>query len=166
MSAANADRDAAARRHAPPYAPTAAADQAACAPPPDRACCRPEVQAMDDIAAGLGHLLLGGLFVWAGIDHFRRFAEVEAMLAARDWPRPAVLLAAASVLQIVAGLGLAFDVLRAPAALLLAGFTLVATVTLLDFWRFQGEQRAGMRSGFLANVGLLGGLLIALGDSL
>jgi putative oxidoreductase len=129
-------------------------------PPAARRC------SMDDIAAGLGHLLLGGLFVWAGIDHFRRFAEVEAMLAARDWPRPALLLAAASLLQIVAGLGLALDVLRATAALLLAGFTLVATLTLLDFWRFQGEQRAGMRSGFLANLGVLGGLLIALGDSL
>lgn len=121
---------------------------------------------MDDIAAGLGHLLLGGIFVWAGIDHFRRFAAVEAMLAERRWPRPAPLLAAASVLQIVAGLGLALDVLRPLAALLLAGFTVAASVTLLDFWRFDGPEREGMRSGFVVNLGLVGGLLVAFGDGL
>ena len=70
---------------------------------------------MDDIARGLGYLLLGGLFVSAGFDHFRRFPAVEAMLAGRGWPAPRALLAAASAFQIVAGLCLVFDVLaRSP----------------------------------------------------
>lgn len=38
---------------------------------------------------------------------------------------------------------------------------MVASVLLLDFWRFSGPEREGMRSGFLVNVELLGGLLLA-----
>ena len=121
---------------------------------------------MSQLAITLGHLLLGGLFVIAGFDHFRRFRSVEAMLAERHWPYPSACMAAASIFQIVAGLGLALGILRPWAALGLAAFTIAATLTLLDFWRFQGPQRDGMRSGFLVNIGLLGGLVLAFGESL
>lgn len=121
---------------------------------------------MGDLATGLGYLLLGAPFVWAGIDHFRRFAAVRAMLVARRWPAPGALLAAASAFEIVAGLGLALGVARPPAALLLAGFTMAASLLLLDFWRFEGPEREAMRAGFSVNVGLVGGLLIAFGMSL
>ena len=33
----------------------------------------------------IGLMLLGGVFVWAGADHFRRFAEVSAMLRERGF---------------------------------------------------------------------------------
>ena len=121
---------------------------------------------MKDLAISLGHLLLGELFVFAGIDHFRRFGVVEEMLAQRRWPYPGAMLAAASIFQVVAGLGMAVGVLRPWAAIGLAAFTVAATLMLLDFWRFEGQQREGMRSGFLVNVGLLGGLILALGESL
>ena len=103
--------------------------------------------------------------MFAGFDHFTRFRAVEAMLAQRGWRYPAPMLAAASVLQIVAGLGLALGILRPWAALGLAAFTIAATLALLDFWRFQGPRREGMRSGFLVNIGLLGGLILAFGQS-
>jgi putative oxidoreductase len=125
-----------------------------------------ERRRMSDLAIGIGHLLLGGLFVWAGIDHFLRFREVEAMLVGRGWPRAGALLAAASAFQILAGLGLAVGVLRPWAALGLAAFTVAASLLLLDFWRFQGEQRGAMRSGFAVNVGLVGGLILAFGASI
>jgi putative oxidoreductase len=121
---------------------------------------------MDDVAAGLGFLLLGGLFVWAGIDHFRRFAAIRSMLVGRGWPQAGALLTAASIYQIAAGLGLVLDVLRPLAALGLAGFTVAASLLLLNFWHFEGEEREALRSGFGVNVGLLGGLLVAFGASL
>lgn len=114
-----------------------------------------------DLIAGLGYLMMGGLFVFGGVDHALRFGAVRAMLAGRGWPVPGVLLAAASAFEFVAGLGLALGIARGPAAFGLAAFTVVATVTLLDFWRFKGPEREGMRSGFLVNVGLVGGLLLA-----
>lgn len=120
---------------------------------------------MGDVATGLGYLLLGGVFVWGGFDHFLRFGIVSAMLAGRKWPAPGPLLAIASAFEITAGLGLALGILRPLAALGLAAFTLVATLLLLDFWRFEGPEREGMRSGLTINVAVLGGLLLAFGQS-
>lgn len=120
----------------------------------------------DPLAMTLGYLLMGAIFVFAGFDHLRRFQTVKALLVQRGWPSPGPILVLASVFQIVAGLGLALDVLRPWAALGLAAFTVAASVTLLDFWGAQGPARDGMRSGFVVNVGLLGGLLLAFGASL
>lgn len=43
----------------------------------------------------------------------------------------------------------------------LAAFTVAASLYFLDFWRFKGPEREGMRSGFLVNVGLVGSLPLA-----
>ena len=119
---------------------------------------------MSDAATWLGYLLLGGVFVWAGIDHFLRFAVVRKMLEDRNWPSPGPALTVASLFQIVAGLCLIAGVLRPWAALALAAFTVAATLLLLDFWNFEGPPREGMRSGFTVNVALVGGLLLAFGQ--
>lgn len=113
------------------------------------------------LAASLGYLLMGGLFVFSAIDHALRYGAVRAMLAGRGWPMPGVLLAAASAFELAAGLGLVLGIARGTAALGLAAFTMAASLMLLDFWRFEGPQREGMRSGFLVTVGLVGGLLLA-----
>ena len=84
--------------------------------------------------------LLGGVFVWAGADHFRRFAEVSAKLQERGFIAPRLMLAAGSLVEIAAGLCLAvgFHVAWAAAALIV--FTIAASATLLDFWRHDGVQ--------------------------
>lgn len=102
---------------------------------------------MDDLAIALGPLLLGGL------------------LAQRGWTRPGPMPAAAPAFQIVAGLGLALGVPRPWAALGLAAFTIAASLTPLDFWRVQGQQREGLRSCLLVDVGLLGGRILAFGET-
>ncbi len=115
------------------------------------------------LAVLVGCLLMGGIFVQAGIDHFRRFDAVSAMLRSRNWPFPGPVLALASAFQIAAGLGLALGVQRPLAALGLAVFTVVASVTLVDFWRHTGPERESQRAIFLVNCGLTGGLLLAAG---
>ena len=117
------------------------------------------------ILAAAGYLLMGGIFVYAAIDHFRQFPKIKGMLAGRGWPFPGPLLAAGSVFQLLAGLGLGFGVLRPWAALGLAGFTVLASLTLLDLWRATGPDRVAMKGQFLVNTGLLGGLLLAAATS-
>jgi putative oxidoreductase len=51
----------------------------------------------------LGLVLLGGVVFWAGAEHFLRFRVIAASLAERGFPAPRPLLAAGSVLEIVAG---------------------------------------------------------------
>jgi putative oxidoreductase len=46
--------------------------------------------------------------------------------------------------------------------LLLLVFTIVASGLLLRFWEVQGPMRTGLQNGMLANVGIVGGLLLLL----
>ena len=45
---------------------------------------------------------------------------------------------------------------------LLLVFTVVASALLLRFWEVDGPMRTGMQNGMLANVGIVGGLLLLL----
>ena len=109
----------------------------------------------------LGLVLLGGVFHWAGVEHFLRFRAIAASMAEQGIARPRLLLAAGSVLEIGAGLCLALGVGVPYAAAALAVFTIAATLMLLDFWRHSGEAREALRNGFAINVAVLGGLMVA-----
>ena len=45
---------------------------------------------------------------------------------------------------------------------LLLVFTVVASALLLRFWEVDGPMRTGMQNGMLANIGIVGGLLLLL----
>ena len=110
----------------------------------------------------LGLACIGMVFVRAGCVHFSGFADMTQMLRQRGWPIPGILLAAGSAVQVLAGLGLLFAPTRAVAAGVLILFTAFATVTLLDFWKLQGKERAMMKNAFFNNVAIIGGLLLPL----
>lgn len=109
----------------------------------------------------LGFILLGGVFVWAGAEHFLKFKTIAAQLGERQFPAPSLLLAAGSIVELVAGLCLATGVARPYAALALIVFTIAASVLALDFWRYCGPERQGLRSAFTINIAVLGGLILA-----
>jgi putative oxidoreductase len=109
----------------------------------------------------LGPVLLGGVFVWAGLQHFLNFSAMADMMRRRRLPFPAVLLATGSAWEALAGLCLALGVGRPWAAATLIVFTCVASVLLLDFWHHEGPERQGMQAAFTNNVAIIGGLLLA-----
>ena len=115
--------------------------------------------------AALGYLLMGGIFVFAGLDHFTHFRAVKALVAGRGWRPAGPILAAVSAFQIAAGACLALGPLRPWAALGLAAFTVAASLSFLAFWQADGADRMWMRSEFVINTGLVGGLLLAFATS-
>lgn len=64
-------------------------------------------------------------------------------------------------MELVAGLCLATGIGRPCAALALIAFTIAASVLALDFWRYCGPERQGLRSAFTINIAVLGGLILA-----
>lgn len=116
---------------------------------------------MLDLIQQFGLLVLGGVFVWAGTEHFLKFGPVAAQLAKRQFPAPKPMLAAGSILEIVAGLALAVGIARPYAALALIIFTLAASVLALDFWRYSGAERQNIRNAFIINIAVVGGLILA-----
>lgn len=117
------------------------------------------------MAIHIGFLLLGGVFAWEGIVHLLDYKSLTAFLAERKFPAPSVLLPAGLAVQIIAGLCLAFGIARPYAAAALIVFTITANLTLLNFWRYSGPERTSLRSGFIINIAVIGGLLIAAGVS-
>ncbi len=109
----------------------------------------------------LGRVLLGGLFLFAGIRHFFLIEPLSGMLASRNVPAPRLALIAGSVWEGVFGALLVLGIAVPLAALALVGFTVVATALCLNFWTMQGQQREIALNGALTNVGVVGGLLIA-----
>ena len=109
----------------------------------------------------LGALLIGGVFVFAGIEHFLRFEAMRDYLAAQKFPAPALMLAAGSAVEIVAGTLLAVGVARLFAAVALVLFTLATNLMLLRFWASAEPERQVLRNAFLINIAVVGGLLLA-----
>ena len=68
---------------------------------------------------------------------------------------------ASYMFQVVAGASLMLGWQVFYAALGLAMFTVAATVMLLDFWSMSGPEREGALSAALANMAIVGGLMIA-----
>jgi putative oxidoreductase len=108
-----------------------------------------------------GRFLLGGMFVVGGSRHFFIYPEIVAAMRARGVPAPALALMAGTAFQIAAGACLALGILVAPAAVGLVGFTVTASIMMLNFWDMEGPARENARNNFQSNVAIIGGLLIA-----
>ena len=113
------------------------------------------------IVQAIGALLIGAVFVIAGIEHFAKFKAMRGYLAARKFPAPALMLAAGSALEIVAGLMLAVGLAVPVATGALIVFTLATNLTLLRFWTSEEPERQVLRNAFLINFAIVGGLLLA-----
>ena len=109
----------------------------------------------------LGALLIGGVFVFAGIEHFVKFGVMRDYLAAQKFPAPALMLAAGSTVEIIAGSLLAIGAARPFAAVALVIFTLATNLMLLSFWASEEPERQVLRNAFLINIAVIGGLLLA-----
>jgi putative oxidoreductase len=111
----------------------------------------------------LGQLLLGALYVWAGLNHFGPAADkIVPVLASRGVPMPREALYVASVFELLCGACLMLGIAVAPAALALALFTVVASLVMVNFWdQPAGEMREALKGVFASNAAIVGGLLIA-----
>lgn len=119
-----------------------------------------------ELLIAFGRVLIGGLFVVGGIRHFFILPAVAAQVAERGVPRPREALIAGSIFETLAGLMVIFGVYVGWAALGLAAFTLAASWIMLDFWNKEGFAREGAINGWIANAGVLGGLLIVAAQGL
>ncbi len=113
----------------------------------------------------LARPLLASIFVVGGAAALKEpGGRVETVRAAGlDQPERLVRVNAAT--QVVAGLALATGRLPRIAAAVLAGSLVPTTVVGHGFWSVPPERRQSEQIQFLKNVGLLGGLLLAVADT-
>lgn len=114
----------------------------------------------------VGRLLLGGLFVYAGIRHLFLISVLTQVIAARGAPFPRLVLLAGSSFQFVGGVLLMVGLWVPAAAFGLVVFTIAASFLLLNFWDMEDPARQNTINVWLSNMAIIGGLLVTASQAL
>jgi uncharacterized membrane protein YphA (DoxX/SURF4 family) len=114
---------------------------------------------------GLGLLSLVFLANALGVVEQDRAQRELAAAGLPGWlaASPSVMVGMGRLLQGIAAPALFIPLLRPFAAILLAAFLVLATLTAHAFWRAAADERSLQLANFLKNVALIGGLILAAG---
>ena len=108
----------------------------------------------------IGRLLFIALFLPAGIGKLTGFSGTVGYIASVGLPLPTVGAVLALLVEILGSLALLFGLGTRFAALILAGFTLVASFFFHNFWGVPADQAFVQQLMFFKNIAVVGGLLV------
>lgn len=124
---------------------------------------------IDRIAAGFGgdtawllaRCFIGGIFVYSGFGKLLALDGFGAMLAKAGVPMPEVMAAVGAAVEFLGGLAIVLGLQTRYAALLMALFTISATLISHRFWEFEDlAARKGQSVHFMKNLAILGAFLL------
>jgi putative oxidoreductase len=104
--------------------------------------------------------LLALVFIVAGVSKFGGLDGTAGYIASKGLPLPGVLAFLTAVLEVVAGVAVLVGWRARLAALVLALFTLLASVLFHNFWAMPAEQQMMQQLMFMKNISITGGLLL------
>lgn len=104
-------------------------------------------------------LSLAAVFIYSGATKLLFWSGGIGEFAALGLPMPALALTATIVLQLGAGTALAIGWRSGPAALVLAAFTVAATIIGHPFWTFEGADFHRQLTTALEHLAIVGGLV-------
>ena len=107
----------------------------------------------------VGRLLMVVLFLPAGISKIAGFVGTVGYIASKGAPLPEVAAIIAIIVEVGGGLALLLGFKARWAALVLAVFTLVATVIFHNYWAMPAAQQMVQQLMFMKNIAVIGGLL-------
>ena len=107
-----------------------------------------------------GRLLLALLFLPAGIGKITGFAGTVGYITSAGLPMPEVGAVIALTVEIAGGLALIAGFGTRTAALVLALFTLIASVFFHNYWAMPADQQFVQQLMFFKNIAVVGGLLV------
>jgi len=105
-------------------------------------------------------LLLSAAYLQGGIDKARDFPGAVAETIHFGLPLPALVTALTIVIELAAPVLIVSGFRRWLGALVLAMFTLMATLLANRFWELPATGRMPVENGFFEHLGLVGGFLL------
>jgi uncharacterized membrane protein YphA (DoxX/SURF4 family) len=113
---------------------------------------------------GLGRAILGGFFLYNGINHFAQLGPMKGYAAAKQFRDPEMSVKASGALLTAAGASLLLGYKPQAGALGAIGFLGMASLFFHDFWNVQDPQQRQMEQiHFFKNMALLGAAMAILG---
>ena len=108
----------------------------------------------------IGRILFVALFLPAGIGKLTGFAGTVGYISSIGLPLPTLGAALALIVEIVGSLALLVGFQTRIAALVLAVFTLVASIFFHAYWAAAPDQAFIVQLLFFKNIAVVGGLLV------
>ncbi len=113
-----------------------------------------------DWAALIGRVLLALMFILSGWGKLTDFSETVGYIASKELPLPQVLAIIAILIELGAGLAIAFGWKTRWAALAMVVFLIVITPIFHGFWNVPADQAMMQQINFMKNLSILGGMLV------
>ena len=113
-----------------------------------------------DVAALVGRVLLAVLFLWSGYAKITGYDDTAGYMAGAGLPMVSVMLPLTILVELGAGIALVVGWKARWAAVALAAFTVVATLTFHRYWAMTPDQVMFNSAMFYKNVTVIGGLLM------
>ncbi len=112
----------------------------------------------------VGRAILGGYFLYNGVNHFRNRRMLAGYAASKEVPSPDVAVAISGVLLLAGGASVALGVYPKAGVAALIGFLASVSPSMHPFWREKDpNQRMGDMVNFTKNAALGGATLALLG---
>jgi putative oxidoreductase len=117
--------------------------------------------AVGDLVWLLARCCIGGIFVYSGFGKLTGLEGFAASLAKNGVPMPQIMAVIGAAVEFFGGLAIVLGIKSRYAALLMALFTISATLISHRFWEFQDVAMFKMQSvHFMKNVAILGAFLL------
>jgi uncharacterized membrane protein YphA (DoxX/SURF4 family) len=116
-------------------------------------------QAGSDELFLVARVLFGVILAFMGLNHFVQLDQMSQYASFKGLPAPKLSVGVSGLVLAGGGVGIVFGVAPVLAGLALAGFLVVAAVTMHDFWAVGEEDQQDEMIQFLKNLGLAGGAL-------
>ena len=110
----------------------------------------------------LGRLILGGMYLGAGIENLMQLDAKVGYAASKGVTNPTFWVIVASLLLVFGGASLITGIRPWLGVTALALFLVPVTLIMHNFWTMQGVQAEIEQHAFLGNVGLFGSALLLL----
>ena len=107
-----------------------------------------------------GRILLGLLFILSGFGKIAGFEGTVGYIASQHLPVPTAVAVLTIAIELGGGLALVTGFYTRQAALLLAGFTLLAAFVFHAFWSAPDAAKMMQQINFLKNLSIAGGMLV------
>lgn len=108
----------------------------------------------------VGRILIAFMFMQSGYGKLMDLTGTAGYIASGGLPNSTALAGLTGVFELVAGLAVLIGFKGRWAALLLAGFTLVAGSLYHRYWAVPADQQLVVQLLFMKNLAIVGGLLV------
>jgi uncharacterized membrane protein YphA (DoxX/SURF4 family) len=115
----------------------------------------------------LGRILFGGYFAFNGFNNLIMLDMISGYAKSKGTPMPKLSVVVSSVLLILGGLSVLFNLYPSIGLALLVVFLIPVTLIIHPFWKIQDPAaKMGEMINFTKNIALLGAVLILLAYAL